>query len=218
MLEHENAEVGHMTDVLMAAAITVLALGTVHAALRARRYRLLAGESEQAAHRDELTGLGNRRAFDRALGELGTEGALIVIDLDNFKQVNDRLGHPTGDRLLRDVAREIRARVRETDLVARLGGDEFAVVLRGADAAHARAVGAELAGAVREAAVGLALPVPVMASVGAAPLGEVRDTDDLVTRADAAMYRMKNARRSAHGRRRFRPSGRHGSAAAERHR
>src|SRR4051794_34279774 len=164
-----------MTEILMAAAIAALAAGNVLAVRRARRYRLLGAESERAADRDELTGLANRRAFDRILAELGSEAAVILIDLDNFKQVNDRLGHRAGDRLLRDVASELRTRVRESDVVARLGGDEFAVVLRGADAAHVGAVGAELSGAVREVAAGLPVEVPVVASVGTAPLGEVRD-------------------------------------------
>src|SRR5436190_5055212 len=150
-----------MTEFLMAAAIAVLAAGNVLAALRARRYRLVAVESERDAGRDELTGLANRRAFDRAIGDLGPEAALIVIDLDNFKQVNDRLGHRAGDRLLRDVAHEIRTRVRETDLVARLGGDEFGVALRGADAAHVGAWATELSAAVREAATDLPIEVPV---------------------------------------------------------
>src|SRR5919206_2490615 len=100
-------------------------------AARASRHRELVTEAIRLAERDPLTGLANRRAFDRAMGDMqaaAAPGALVLLDLDNFKQVNDRLGHARGDEVLRDVARELRARVRASDLVARLGGDEFAVV------------------------------------------------------------------------------------------
>jgi diguanylate cyclase (GGDEF)-like protein len=171
-----------------------------------RRHRELVTEMVRLAERDPLTGLANRRAFDRTLAELsltGTPGALIVLDLDNFKQVNDRYGHQRGDQLLRDVARATRGRVRAGDLVARLGGDEFAVVLRGADTARAQAVAADLRVGVRHAVGGLPLMAPVDASVGVAALG-TDGVPELVARADAAMYRVKLARRGRLHRRRFR--------------
>ena len=186
--------------------------------LRARRAEALLAEGDRRHHelvrlaeRDPLTGVANRRGFDRGLAELqdGTatpgSGALILLDLDNFKQVNDRLGHQRGDEVLRDVARAIRRRFRDTDLVARLGGDEFAVLLRDVDPQRAQAVADDLRGRVRQACEELPLRRAVDASVGVAPLGsKTGDGAELVARADAAMYRMKLARRQGGRRRRFR--------------
>src|SRR5437868_6631964 len=154
-----------VAEILVVVPFCALAL---HLWLRARRAEalLVAGDREHRevvaeitdlAERDPLTGVANRRAFNRALAELqhraGTAraGALILIDLDNFKYVNDRLGHQRGDEVLRQVARAIRRRVRDTDLVARLGGDEFAVVLQGVDAERAPAVADGLRAGIREA-------------------------------------------------------------------
>ena len=174
--------------------------------VRGRRQHELVTEMARLAERDPLTGLANRRVFDRELRQLsttGAQGALVVIDLDGFKQVNDRYGHQRGDAVLRDVARELRRRVRVGDVVARLGGDEFAVVLRGADPERAEAVGADLRAGVRDVCAALPLRVPVDASVGIAPIGSGDDgAAELVARADAAMYSVKHARRVARSRRR----------------
>jgi diguanylate cyclase (GGDEF)-like protein len=173
-----------------------------------RRHRELVTEMVRLAERDPLTGLANRRAFDRALADVSTAdepGALVLLDLDKFKQVNDRYGHQRGDDVLRDVAREIRSRVRGGDLVARLGGDEFAVLLRGADPARAQSVAADLRAGVRKAAESLPHRAGVDASVGVAELGGgTGDAAELVARADAAMYQVKHARRDRRRRKRFR--------------
>lgn len=145
---------------------------------------------------DDLTGLGNRRALVEAVpGRLaGRALALLYIDLDDFKQVNDSLGHPAGDRLLREVAGRLARCVREGDLVVRLGGDEFAAVLVDEDDDQ-RAV--EVAERVLQA---LALPlsldgreVRTRASIGVALSGA--DEHDAVTGllhdADAALYAAK---------------------------
>jgi len=211
-----------VAEILVAVPVGALAL---HLWLRARRaeallaagdreHREVVAEMTDLAERDPLTGVANRRAFNRALAELqhraGTAraGALIVIDLDNFKYVNDRLGHQRGDDVLRHVARAIRRRVRDTDLVARLGGDEFAVVLQGVDAERAQAVADDLRAGIREAFTDLPPRAALDASVGVAslgPEGRAGDVVELVASADAAMYRVKRAHRSGGRRRRFRP-------------
>ena len=100
--------------------------------------RLLDAEREQRtmAHQDPLTGLANRRAFDKSLGAALAGGearfALLLIDVDFFKQINDRYGHSTGDRVLRELAAHASAEVRSADVLARIGGDELALFAPGA--------------------------------------------------------------------------------------
>ena len=154
---------------------------------------------------DELTGLPNRRMLDEQL-ELalararrgGLAVALLAIDLDRFKEVNDSLGHAIGDDLLVEAARRLRAGARDTDVVARIGGDEFVVLLADLDVQEA----SELARTVVERLHGvLADPVAIgpvelklEASIGVAvyPL-DSRDAKGLLAAADAAMYAGKNA-------------------------
>jgi diguanylate cyclase (GGDEF)-like protein/PAS domain S-box-containing protein len=109
------------------------------------------------ATRDPLSGLANRRWFElqlahhlRTCADVGPRGALLVMDLDNFKAVNDTLGHQAGDRLVIEVAVTLRRHLRDRDLVARLGGDEFAIVLHDGDAWAAEAVARKLVLAVRD--------------------------------------------------------------------
>ena len=100
----------------------------------------MGGDGGEAALRDPLTGLGNRRAFQAglaaALARPETEAALLLLDLDRFKHVNDSLGHPVGDALLRLVAQRLRASLRGGDTLVRLGGDEFAILLPRAEGAE----------------------------------------------------------------------------------
>lgn len=111
----------------------------------------------QNASRDELSGMLNRRAgtasfhveLGRGLRE-GTPTALLVLDLDGFKEVNDRLGHDRGDALLARIAKQITSVLREYDIPIRWGGDEFCVVLPNADAAHAEVVGRKVLRAIRQ--------------------------------------------------------------------
>ncbi|HWH13473.1 MAG TPA: diguanylate cyclase, partial [Miltoncostaeaceae bacterium] len=149
------------------------------------------------AEHDELTGAANRRGVMRALERRLADtagGALLVLDLDGFKAVNDRYGHAAGDDLLVAVAAALHARLREGDVVGRLGGDEFAVILPGTGAEGARAIAAVLANAVARAARGA-----VTASCGIALYAEGAGSDPaaLLARADAEMYRAKSARRAA---------------------
>jgi diguanylate cyclase (GGDEF)-like protein/PAS domain S-box-containing protein len=154
---------------------------------------------QHLADHDPLTGLRNRRGFEGAVNghvarcrRYGPAGALLVLDLDGFKHVNDTHGHHVGDELLVAVAAGLRERVRETDVLARLGGDEFAVLLPVEVASQATVAAEALAAVVRErgAAVG------VTASVGVALVDATVETgDELLVRADRAMYAAKAAGR-----------------------
>ncbi len=152
---------------------------------------------QDAAREDFLTRLRNRRAFSEA-GEdemrrsqrYPRPMALAYIDLDNFKGVNDGLGHEAGDALLQTVGAVMRETLRATDVCARLGGDEFAVLLPETDAAAARAVLEKLRGALLEAMTRHAWPVTF--SIGAVVLPRPRGSfDDLVRDADKRMYEVK---------------------------
>ena len=132
--------------------------------------------------RDELTGLGNRRAANRAMSGLRPADAVVMIDLDYFKDLNDTKGHAAGDELLREFAGSVTASLRDGDVAVRLGGDEFLLILRGAGD-HATAAVERLAGRWRDTASGITF------SAGIAVRGE-RD-EDLVARADVALYTAK---------------------------
>jgi diguanylate cyclase (GGDEF)-like protein/PAS domain S-box-containing protein len=145
------------------------------------------------ADHDALTGLYNRRRFedeiDRHIAHgrrYGMSGALLIIDLDRFKEVNDGHGHRAGDRVLATVADVLRRRLRETDILARFGGDEFAVLMPLGGAAEAVSVAELLIKAVRE------VPTPagrLDASVGFALFEETTtSSDEVLSMADDAMY------------------------------
>jgi diguanylate cyclase (GGDEF)-like protein/PAS domain S-box-containing protein len=154
------------------------------------------------ASRDGLTDLYNRRRFEEELAlaasgarRYGTPGALLVLDLDNFKDVNDTLGHGTGDQLIRSIAAVFRARLRDSDVLARLGGDEFAVLLPHADGEQARRVADDLLEAVRHFdMVDGGQRVRVTTSIGGVLLGgyELLSGDELLSMADRAMYQAKD--------------------------
>jgi diguanylate cyclase (GGDEF)-like protein len=151
------------------------------------------------ADRDPLTGLLSRRAFERGLDrEVGagdTTGALIVLDLDHFKHVNDRLGHSVGDRLISAVALTLQRRLRRTDLLARLGGDEFGVLLPGADRTAAERVAAELLERVRMEAVAPGRNVTASAGIATFGAQDPAPADEVLVNADIALYEAKEAGR-----------------------
>ena len=160
---------------------------------------------QRQAHHDPLTGLKNRRRFEEdLLTELarsrreGTSGALLMLDLDNFKQVNDTLGHPIGDRVIEGIAEVLRSRMRETDVLARLGGDEFAIVLPRCSPEEARGVADAITEAIRQHVPPSDVP-PITASVGIAMFGEgtTASFESVMADADAAMYAAKAAGRDA---------------------
>jgi diguanylate cyclase (GGDEF)-like protein/PAS domain S-box-containing protein len=151
------------------------------------------------ADHDTLTGLLNRRRFHEELerelrlsvGRSG-RGAVLLIDLDNFKAVNDTLGHAAGDAVIARVGAALAQRLRTGDVTARLGGDEFAVILRRVTAAEAEQVATELLDHVQAAIDSEDDGAGVTLSIGVAPFeGEGHDADALVKAADDAMYRAK---------------------------
>lgn len=174
-----------------------------HALLRTFAQRLRYTDGGLTAHtRDPLTGCYNRRAlaelYERetaraqraAWGASGARSPLAVlfVDVDGFKQINERHGHHTGDAVLRSVAAALGAATRATDLVGRYGGDEFIVLLPDADADHAEVVAGRAQSALRERPPG---PVAFSLRMGAASASgsEVRSLEALVAEAQAAMQR-----------------------------
>ncbi len=179
----------YATPVAFAGLAVMLLLAVLQEAFR-RRLHSVFKQLRQQAFVDDLTGLGNRRAFWRALeaqqAASGVAGgsALMVIDLDGFKQVNDTHGHAAGDEVLRRFARLLGQTARGADGVYRLGGDEFAVVLPHAALSQAQ----RLADRVIEAVAAEALPVGCSIGVVMAEAGAVVDA---LPRADRLMYRAK---------------------------
>lgn len=157
------------------------------------------------ADHDPLTGLHNRRRFFRELDAYlawserhGDPGAVLLLDVDRLKQVNDTHGHEAGDELLRHVAEVLSGRVRQTDTVARLGGDEFVVLLRGVEPAQARELAREIPGLVERTPVQIGDEIiSASTSVGTALIdpGNHTQADAVVREADASMYRSKTNRR-----------------------
>jgi diguanylate cyclase (GGDEF)-like protein/PAS domain S-box-containing protein len=147
---------------------------------------------EHQANHDALTGLANRRqlAQELARGDDDTHDAMVFIDLDRFKDVNDRLGHAVGDGLLSTVAARIGASVRPGDLAARLGGDEFAVLLRDTSDDQADVIAQRLLDTIREPMVIDGHEIEMDASVGIATArpGDGRTSHDLLHESDVAMY------------------------------
>jgi diguanylate cyclase (GGDEF)-like protein len=163
---------------------------------------LLTARMRHQAHHDALTGLPNRtQLLDRAHALLGTgDGttsvAVLLIDLDRFKEINDVLGHASGDVLLAHIGPRMATAVRDGDLLARLGGDEFAAVLPHADEKTAIAVAKRLLDLLTETVDvgGVTLQVDGSIGIAVANLGSDHTIDSLLRQADIAMYTAKRAR------------------------
>ena len=163
----------------------------------------LARRLEYFVDHDFLTGLFNRRHFEQELtretdrvSRYGGPGAVLVIDIDNFKDVNDTFGHRAGDDVLKGVAGLLRERLRQTDIVARIGGDEFAVLLPQTDADHAQSVADELVKAMgRQTAVLADRSIHITSSIGVTMFDGLTDIEVLAY-ADLAMYEAKEAGRN----------------------
>jgi diguanylate cyclase (GGDEF)-like protein len=174
-----------------------LAAQAVVALDNARLHRIV----ERQALVDSLTGLANRRNLEDTLrSELARAArfndvvCVVLADLDDFKQINDRYGHPVGDEVLKEFAQTLRKTVRETDVAARWGGEEFALVLPGTDAAG----GARLAERARAMLSEQTVRAPdgtelhVTASFGVAAFPQARELDELLAAADLALYAAKH--------------------------
>jgi diguanylate cyclase (GGDEF)-like protein len=147
---------------------------------------------------DQLTGLLNRSALEARANELeqqsaitGEPVALIVVDLDNFKRVNDLHGHASGDAVLKEVAYLVRKRLRAFDLAYRLGGDELLILVPGADLKVGELVAESLREAVGSEVLGGGVQVTVSCGVSASRCGESFDFDTVFRGADAALYEAK---------------------------
>ncbi|WP_420407157.1 GGDEF domain-containing protein [Hoeflea sp.] len=154
---------------------------------------------------DGLTGLANRRSFDkegeklaRTTEQRGKPCAVMMIDIDHFKSVNDTFGHAAGDEVLKHVAAIVSENARLGDLIARYGGEEMALVLPNLDGANAHLVADRIRNAVENAATTVrGLPLKVTVSIGFAPVGSTEDAFSVALRAaDEALYAAKNEGRN----------------------
>lgn len=160
----------------------------------ARMVARRAFDMEQMALHDALTGLWNRRAYDARLRDVVAVrrplGMTLMVDLDEFKRLNDAFGHDTGDATLKDVAQVLLAAVRADDVVARYGGDEFALLLPGARPEEAAAI----AERIREAVAGMSVAHGLTVSIGGAPV--FVDPRRTMRAADRALYAAKRGGRN----------------------
>ncbi|HLB13671.1 MAG TPA: MASE1 domain-containing protein [Burkholderiales bacterium] len=179
--------------------ITVMAMTLAASVSERKRFEM---QLTHLADHDSLTDLLSRRRFEAELWQhlaeakrYGTRGSLLYLDLDEFKLINDRLGHETGDKLLVALAALLRGRLRTSDLLARVGGDEFAIALPHTGGDQAQALAEQLIEAIGSHPFQAAgRPVTITVSIGIALFPEDGVTvDELLAHADAAMYRAKRA-------------------------
>jgi diguanylate cyclase (GGDEF)-like protein len=195
-------QVSHLHPLPYTLALLALLAGLVRAALTFKDVRTLA-ETRRQARTDELTSLANRRqlldAAEHAIAAAGDTGAgvaMMLIDLDDFKEINDTLGHHAGDLLLSQIGPRLRSALRSEDTVARLGGDEFCVVLDPADHQSALLVAERVRTAIAKPFSVEGLDLSVAASIGIALFPEHgHSATELLRHADMAMYRAKSTRR-----------------------
>ena len=198
-LNDQGQRLRHTQAAALVLFVLLLAVLGVVAARKVRQVRRL----HNLASTDELTGLANRRALtaaaETALAQSRRDGsplAMLMVDVDHFKQINDTHGHAFGDDVLRHLARVLAAGLRDQDRLGRLGGEEFLAVLPAASLADARRVAERMRAAVAAAPMpGPDGPVAVTVSIGVAG-GEKASAAALIARADAAMYQAKHAGRN----------------------
>jgi diguanylate cyclase (GGDEF)-like protein len=198
--EPATALVWRLAVALLAMVALLVALAGAAASVLVRSRQALLAEQHAAevlAATDPLTGLGNRRAFDAAVveaaGAVGTT-AVVLVDLDELKAINDTLGHEGGDEALRLTADALRAAVRPGDEVVRMGGDEFAVLLPDTDLTQAGEVARRIERAIADRPLGGMGPLSASTGAAAGPSAALRDA---VKEADTRLYDAKHARRPA---------------------
>lgn len=185
------------------ASIVVLPV-ICHSVLQAERNRAVIAHLAALAETDVLSGVLNRAGFFAAVERLSTRlrpgesaGALLYIDADHFKAINDRYGHQAGDRALSIVGAALSGRTRSTDICGRLGGEEFAVLLRGANLEHAHTIAERIRTGVKEDGAALALPgLCLTVSIGLALHQPGEALDECIRAADQRLYEAKAAGRN----------------------
>jgi diguanylate cyclase (GGDEF)-like protein len=165
------------------------------------RLERLVGELDRLAHHDSLVPLPNRRGFKRQLAAMidraqryGDGGALLFVDVDGLKMVNDSFGHEAGDAALIHVAELLVGGVRQSDCVARFGGDEFGVLIERVDFAQATETAARLTDLIAGSSFTFGGQlIPLSAAIGIAEVRAGDDAEAVIARADRAMYEQKAA-------------------------
>lgn len=199
---HERYQYGLTLVGLALLSLSVLATAYVRRAIGAEQQ--VRRELQRFASTDALTGLPNRRSFmaalERSLARAEKDPdrklCLAIFDIDHFKRINDRFGHPAGDEVIREVGVRAQNSLRARDMIGRIGGEEFAILLPKADIAAAQAVCERMRASMAENPVvhGEAV-IPFTASVGIAEFEPGDDVDHLMARADAALYDAKTGGR-----------------------
>jgi diguanylate cyclase len=161
--------------------------------------------AKEESLQDGLTGIYNRRAFDRHIQNLvdqnrlrGSGFAVLILDIDDFKRINDTYGHPVGDRVILALANACRQMIRSDDFLARYGGEEFVILLPGASRRNAAKKARQLCKAVSQTRYTLdddndQLTLSITISIGVAEFGPRDDAETIMTRADKALYQAKAA-------------------------
>jgi diguanylate cyclase (GGDEF)-like protein len=182
----------HNPTVVIAPAATIITIAVLSTALMRSDV-----EHRSEAVIDPLTGMLNRKALDNRVGELaqqsevtGAPVGIVVGDLDNFKNINDSLGHAVGDSVLKEVAYNLRRELRAFDLAYRLGGDEFLFLVPGGDETETRELADQLRHTV-EKSMGEAVNLTMSLGIGVSPGGAIFDYQSVFAAADAAMYEAK---------------------------
>jgi len=192
----------HESLLLLQTLMGVIAMMAMALSASLFERRRLEAHLVHLADHDPLTDLLSRRGFHAELWRqlakakrYGVRGSLLFLDLDDFKRINDTLGHAAGDRVLNSLAALLRARLRDSDLLARLGGDEFAILLPHTSGEQARSLAEQLRAAIRAHTVAIeGRPVTVSASIGVALFpDDGHSVEAVLSGADTAMYRAKAA-------------------------
>ncbi|MEA2134735.1 MAG: two-component system, cell cycle response regulator [Solirubrobacteraceae bacterium] len=190
-----SSDAGVLTSDPLALSLLLVAIASVHTVATVLRDSDV--ENRGAAILDPLTGMLNRTALINRTAEIEFQSrvarepvAVVLLDLDRFKQINDTRGHATGDTVLQEVAYRLRKVLRAYDLVYRLGGEEFVVLLLGGTAAATAATAEQLRAAVADGPI-VGIDLTVSVGVAASADGTAFVWDDVFLRADAALYRAK---------------------------